>query len=369
MFVIDAEQREAMRESFARLLADRCSEADVRRIMGTQDAHDPALWAAMAEMGLLATLIPEEHGGLSGGPLEIELLMEEAGRALLPGPFLSSAVLATALLAASRDDAVKARLFPQLANGTLIGTAALAGEAGLWDGNDSAVTAAGSGEDVTLSGTADYVGDAAIAGLLLVVAGKGNARRLYEVTARDRVSVTTHRGFDLTQRIARVDFAETPAREIAGGDATAIDRALDLVRVAKAGREAGAAARNFEFTVEYLRTRIQFGRQIGGFQAMKHIAADLLIESESAVTGARAAAEALAGGAADAAETVAMASFAVNEAQGAIAFNSINMHGGIGFTWQHPAHLYLRRARFDQMFLGSNDLARDRFVALLENAA
>lgn len=367
MSVIDAEQREAMRESFARLLADRCGDAEIRRIMETEHAHDPALWQSMADMGLLAVLVPEAYDGLGGGPQEIELLMEEAGRTLLPGPFFSSAVLATALLSQSTDEAAKARLFPQLAAGTLIGTAALAGEGGKWDGNDSGVIAQGSGETVTLLGTAEYVSDGGLADLLLVVCGRGAERRLYEVTGRDGVTITSHQGFDPTMRLASIAFVATPAREVRGADAEAIDRALDLVRVAKAGREAGAAQRNFEFTVEYLKTRYQFGRLIGGFQAMKHMAADLLIESESAVSSARAAAEALATGSTVAAELVALASFAANDAQVKIGFSSINMHGGIAFTWEHSAHLYLRRARLDQFFLGSNDAARERFVTILES--
>ena len=369
MSVIDAEQREAMRETFARLLDDRCSEADMRRMIATEDAHDSALWQALAETGLLATLVPEEHGGLGGGAMEIELLMEEAGRVLLPGPFFSSAVLATALLAESGDEAAKARLLPQLADGTLIGTAALAGAAGLWNGEDSDLTASGSGETVALSGSACFVSDAAVAGLLLVVAGRGAARRLYEVTDPTELNITRNKAFDLTQRLARVDFAEVAAREIVGGDSAAIDRALDLVRIAKAGREAGAARRNFEFTVEYLHTRVQFGRQIGGFQAVKHMAADLLIESESAVSGARAAAEAHATASAEAAELIAMASFAVNEAQVKVAFDGLQLHGGIGFTYEHPCHLYLRRAWHDAKFLGPNEIARDRFVAILEMQA
>lgn len=359
---IDAEQREAMRESFARLLDDRCGEAEVRRIMAGEHAHDPDLWRAMAEMGLLATLVPEAHGGLGGGAREIELLMEEAGRVLLPGPFLSSAVLATALLVETADEAAKARLLPRLADGSLIGTAALAGEAGRWDGEDGAVVAEGD----LLSGHADYVSDGGIADLLLVVAGTGSARRLYEVTGHEGVTVSLHKGFDPTMRLARVEFERTPARALVGGDAAAIDRALELVRVAKAGREAGAARRNFEMTVEYLKTRTQFGRLIGGFQAMKHMAADLLIESESAVSAARAAADALAAGAANAAELVALASFAASDAQVAIGFAAINMHGGIAFTWEHPAHLYLRRARHEQMFLGTGEAARERFLRALE---
>lgn len=369
MAVIDAEQREAMRESFARLLSDRCSEADVRRLMASEDAHDASLWQDMAQMGLLATLVPEAHGGIEGSALEIEILMEEAGKALLPGPFLSSAVLVTALLAESRDEAAKSRLFPALADGSLIGTAALAGEAGLWDGDDGDVTAQGGGENVTLSGVANYVSDGALADLLLVVAGRGSGRKLYEVTDRAGLAVTRLQGFDLTQRLARIEFSDVKAREITGADADAIDRALDITRIALAGRQAGAAQRNFEFTVEYLRTRIQFGRQIGGFQAVKHMAADLLVESESAITGARAAAEAHAAGAANTLELTALASFAVSEAQVKIGFDSIQLHGGIGFTWEHPAHLYLRRARHDSMFLGPNNLARERFVSILEKAA
>ena len=369
MPVIDPEQREAMRESFERLLARSCSEADLRRIIASEDAHDPGLWDEIARLGLLTTLVPEEHGGIGGGAREIELLMEEAGKALLPGPFLSSGVLATAALVESSDAAAKARLLPALAVGSLIGTLAIAGESGLWDGQDGDVTSAGSGDEATLSGVASYVSDGAVAGLLLVVAGRGAERRLFEVTDRAGLSLTRLDGFDVTQRLVRIGFANVKARAITGGDAAAIDRAVDLARIALAGRQAGAAQRNFEFTVEYLRTRIQFGRPIGGFQAVKHMAADLLIEAESAISGARAAAEAHAEGADNAAELVAMASFAVSEAQVKIAFDGLQLHGGIGFTWEHPCHLYLRRAWHDSKFLGSNDLARDRFIAILEQQA
>lgn len=365
MSLIDNDSREAMRDSFARLLADRCTEADMRRIMARENAHDAALWQDIASLGVLATLVPQAYGGLGGGPQEAEVIMEEAGAVLLPGPFFSSAILATALLAQSDDAEVKARLFPALAEGRVIGTAALAGDRGLWNGEDGEVRA---NADDTLTGIASYVSDGVVADLLLVVAGVGTNRRLYEVTDRGGLSITPLKGFDLTQPLARIVFDGVRARAVAGGDAAAIDRAMDIVRVAQAGRQAGAAQRNFDFTIEYLRTRIQFGRPIGGFQAIKHMAADLLVEKESAITGARIAAERLAKSASDAEEQVAMASFAVSEAQLKIAINSIQMHGGIGYTWDHPAHLYLRRARHDQMFLGSNAQARERFVTLLEKA-
>ncbi len=369
MSTIDAGQRAAMRDSFARLLGARCTEADVRRIMATDDAHDSRLWHEMAEMGVLATLVPEAYGGLSGGPLEIEQLMEEAGKVLLPGPFFSSAVLATSLLVASTDEEAKARLLPRLADGSLIGTAVLTGEQGLWDGNDCNITVEGSAHDVRLAGTASYVSDGTLAGLILAVVGRGANRQLYELIDRAGLTVRALRTFDLTQRLASLELAGVQARSIEGGDAAAIDAALDMARVALAGREAGAAQRNFEFTVEYLRTRVQFGRPIGGFQAVKHMAADLLLESESGLTAARHAAQRLSAGAGDAAEAVAMASFAVSDSQVRIGFDSIQLHGGIGFTWEHPAHLYLRRARHDSMFLGSTRQARERFLGLVEKAS
>ncbi|MBB3860974.1 alkylation response protein AidB-like acyl-CoA dehydrogenase [Novosphingobium hassiacum] len=366
MSLIDPEARQAMRESFARLLADRCTEADVRRIMAADTAHDPDLWRAMADLGVLATLIPETFGGLGGGALEAETLMEEAGAALLPGPFFSSAVLATAMLVGSQDDDAKQRLLPALASGEIIGTVALAGPAGLWDATDGEIVVT---DGCLLSGSAHYVSDGALADLLLVVTGTGTSRQLYEVTDRTGVALTPLKTFDMTQPLAKLVLDKAEARAIVGADATAIDHALDIARVALAGRQAGAAQRNFDFTVEYLRNRVQFGRPVGGFQAIKHMAADLLIERESALTGARIAAERLAAGADDSAELVAMASFAVSEAQLKIASDSIQLHGGIGFTWDYPAHLYLRRARHDQMFLGSNAHARERFVSILEKTA
>jgi alkylation response protein AidB-like acyl-CoA dehydrogenase len=369
MSLIDDDSREAMRDSFSRLLSSLCAEPEVRRMMASEDAHDPALWNEMADLGVLAILIPEEFDGLGGGPLEVEALMEEAGAVLLPGPFFSSAILATALIVESGDAEAKARLLPALAAGTSIATAAITGSRGLWNGEDGEVVASGSGTGATLSGPACYVADGALANVLLVVAGAGAARQLYEVTDRTGLAVTALKTFDPTQPLVNMMFDKVQARAIAGGDASAIDRALDIARVAQAGRQAGAAQRNFDFTVEYLRTRIQFGRPIGGFQAIKHMAADLLVEKESAITGARIAAQKLATRTTDADEHVAMASFAVGEAQLKIAFDSIQMHGGIGYTWEHPAHLYLRRARHDQMFLGSNAQARERFIAILEKAA
>lgn len=218
-----------------------------------------------------------------------------------------------------------------------------------------------------MTGTAHYVGDAAVADIALVVAGQGAERRLFEVRRADGYAVETLTTFDRTQRLATVRLDTTQARQIEITPA-AIDAALSLARVALAGRQVGAAQRNFDFTLDYLRTRVQFGRQIGGFQALKHIAADLLVELESAKTAARHAAECLASGAADSESALAMASFTAADAQSQIAAQAIQLHGGIGFTWEHPAHLYFRRAQHDSLFLGAPEQARERFMSVMEVA-
>ena len=154
-----------------------------------------------------------------------------------------------------------------------------------------------------------------------------------------------------------------------GSKRAAIEHALNLARVALAGEQAGAARRIFDITVDYLKTRVQFGRPIGGFQAIKHMAADLLIEVESATSAARAAAQAIEDDASDRQVLVNLASFACADAFSEVAATAIQMHGGIAFTWEHPAHLYLRRARADAQLFGNSDLYRERYVAALENAA
>jgi len=369
MAAIAVEEQAAIRDSFARLLAERSAEADVRRTMETEAGYDPALWSAIAELGLTGLMVPEDHGGAAGGPVVLEALMEEAGAALLCAPYLSSAVLSAALLNRSTDAAAKARLLPAIASGERIASAALAGEKGLWTRDDVTARATPAGEAWTIDGVASYVTYGAQADLLLVAARVGESLGVFEVDpAGTGVSRTALRSFDRTQRLAQVTFAGAPSRRIAGLDERALDDALDVARVALAGQQVGAARRVFDMTVDYLKTRVQFGRPIGGFQALKHMAADLLVELESATSAARQAAAALEADAADAKTLVNLAAFACADAFLQIAASSIQMHGGIGFTWDHPAHLYLRRARADAWLLGSSDLYRDRYLAALETA-
>jgi alkylation response protein AidB-like acyl-CoA dehydrogenase len=368
MTTITAEERAAIRDGFARLLAEQCSEADVRRIMATESGHDPAQWRAIAEMGITALLVPAEHGGIGGGALEIETVMEEVGAALLAGPLLSSAVLTAGLVARSDDEEAKARLLPAIASGERIGTVALTGDAGTWDAGGVSVSARAEGNGWVLDGVASFVTSANVADLLLVIARTPDGLACFEV-APESVRIDPLETWDRTLRVSRILFENASASRLAGIDETALEDMLDVARVALAGEQAGAARKIFDMTVDYLKTRVQFGRPIGGFQAMKHMAADLLLEVESATSAARAAAQAIDADAPDREALVSLAAFACADVFAQVAAAAIQMHGGIAFTWEHPAHLYLRRARADAQLFGQSDAYRERFVAAMEKAA
>jgi alkylation response protein AidB-like acyl-CoA dehydrogenase len=277
-------------------------------------------------------------------------------------------VLAAGLLQALDDADAKTRLLPAIADGSLIATAAITGPRGTWTPEGVAVTAAAVGERWMLEGRAGFVTHGQIADVLLVAANGPDGLGIYEVDpAAAGVAVTALPTFDRTLRLAEVDFAKAPARRIASTRPAwdAVEETLDLARVALAGEQAGAGRRVLEFTVEYAKSRIQFGRAIGSFQAVKHMAADLLLESESAISAARNAARALAETDDDAKASVSLAAFACADAFSTIAATAIQMHGGIAFTWAHPAHLYLRRARANAQLFGTPAYYRERYIQQL----
>lgn len=356
-----AEDRAAMADSVRRLLADLCTEADIRRAMESEAGYDAALWTALVELGVAGLVIDPAHDGLGGGPVELEAIMEEVGAALLPAP-LFAVTMAAALIAACGDAAASDRLLPGLARGR-IATVALTGEAGTWTPEGVALAAHAHGERWFLDGTASYVLHGAAADLVLAVARIEGGFAVFEV-APDAPGLAVERlqSFDRTLRLAKMDFRHVPATRLGQAGWEAVEAMLRLALVALAGEQAGGARRVLEMTVQYAKTRIQFGRAIGSFQAIKHMAADLLLESESATSAARAAAEALASGAPDAAEAVHLAAFACADAYAKTAADAIQMHGGIAFTWAHPAHLYLRRARADLHLLGAPAYHRERFL-------
>jgi alkylation response protein AidB-like acyl-CoA dehydrogenase len=369
MTTLAAEDRTALVDALSRLLGDRCAEADVRRTMETAEGYDPALWAQLAEMGVVGLIVDEAYGGAGAGPVELELVMEAAGAALLCSPLLSSGVLAAGLIQALDDDEAKTRLLPRIADGGLIAAVALTGAKGGWTAADVEAHAAPAGEAWLLNGAAGFVIHAQNAAVLLVVARTAEGFGVFEVPADAHgLTVTALPTFDHTLRMANLGFCATPARRLASDRPAweAVEQALDLARVALAGDQAGGARRVLEITVDYAKARIQFGRQIGSFQAIKHMAANLLLETESAISAARHAAKQLADGAPDAGSAVSLAAFACADAYVAAAADAIQMHGGVAFTWAHPAHLYLRRARSGAQLFGSSNGYRERYLQQLE---
>jgi alkylation response protein AidB-like acyl-CoA dehydrogenase len=366
MTTTSLEEREAIRDAVRGLMQDRSSEAAVRSTMETSEGYDPALWTQLVDMGIVGLLIDPEYGGIGLGPVELELVMEETGAALLCSPLLSSGVLAAGLLAASGDKDAQQRLLPGIAAGTTIATVAMTGDIGTWIADGVTIEAKPANGLAALNGVASYVTHGQVANLLLVVAKTGTGFGIFEVSAdASGLSRQALPSFDKTLRLARLEFANTPALQIGQMGWPAVQSALDLALVAVAGEQAGGARRIFDMTVEYATTRIQFGRPIGGFQAIKHMAADLLIEVESSTSAARHAAEQLAEKTNQAEEAVSLAAFACAEAYSKVAAAAIQMHGGIGFTWEYPAHLFLRRARAYAQLFGPPTLYRERYLTQL----
>ncbi len=362
MATLTLEERTQLQDAVIRLLADHGAEADVRRTMETAAGYDPALWSQLGEMGVTGLVVDEAYGGAGAGPLELEAVMEAAGAALLCSPLLGSSVLAAELLQQLPEVDAKTRLLPGLAAGTTIAAAALTGDAGSWAEDGVAVTASGD----KLSGVASYVIHGQNADVLLVLARAGDDLAVFEVDPQATgVTISALPTFDHTLRLARIVFDGAPGRRLAGAAWPAVRAALDLALVGLAGEQAGGSRRVLDFTIDYARNRYQFGRAIGSFQAVKHMAADLLVETESAISAARNAAAKLAGGTADAEAAISLAAFACADAFAKTTADAVQMHGGIAFTWAHPAHLYLRRARADAQLFGTSDVHRERFLQAL----
>nr|WP_090343309.1 acyl-CoA dehydrogenase family protein [Mycolicibacterium malmesburyense]CRL74238.1 acyl-CoA dehydrogenase domain-containing protein [Mycolicibacterium malmesburyense] len=357
---ISVAERAELRTAVRELLADKCTEDDVRTVMTSEEGFDRDLWRRLAEQGVLGMVVDDEHGGLGFGTLELEAVAEETGAALLPAPFISSAVVTVALVSAAGSEDDKERLLPALADGSAIGTVAFTGSAGTWTADGVEVTA---GPDGALTGSAHYVTWGQVADVVLVVARTADGVGVFEVTPDaagfSRKPMTV---FDPTVRLSTFTFDGTPARRLGTAGWDAVQEALDHAVIASAGEQVGGSRRIFDMTVDYLKTRVQFGRQIGSFQALKHMAADLLIEVENATSAAQHAAAEKAAQTEISDGAVALAGFTCAEAYETIAMNAIQMHGGIGFTWEHPAHLFLRRARTGLQLFGGPRLHRERYL-------
>jgi alkylation response protein AidB-like acyl-CoA dehydrogenase len=363
---VSAEQEE-LRDSVRRFLADRVPITAVRELMDATDGGDPDVWAmAGQQLGLQGIAIPEEYGGSGFSFAEQAIVLEELGAALYGGPYLASAVLAANALLASDDESARKSYLPAIASGELIATLAFTEEDGSWETDATRLTATPAGDgDWRLDGRKSFVLDGHTARLILVVGRTDAGLSLFAVQAdAPGLSRTALPTLDQTRKLARLDFDAVPATLVGAdgaGDA-ALGKTLDIAAIAQAAEQLGGAQRALDMAVEYAKVRHQFGRPIGSFQAIKHRCADLLLEVESLRSAVQYAAAAVAEDSAEIPVVAALVKAYASEVYFHVAAENIQIHGGIGFTWEHDAHLYFKRAKASELFLGDATFHRERLA-------
>src|SRR5215469_4938023 len=354
-YVFTDEQQD-LRDMVRRFLAEKSPVSEVRRLMATEAGYDPAVWAQLGQLGLAGLTIPEKYGGAGRGPVEQLIVCEEMGAALLCAPYLASAVLVACALQASGDEAAQADLLPAIASGQTIATLAGPEEDGSWSPDELHATARRSGDRYLLDGRKSFVLDGMIADLILVAASSDDGPALFAVDGdAPGLSGQAMQTLDLTRKQAVLTFSSVPGRPV-GQPAAAAEIVAQAVRggmLALAAEQVGGAQRCLDMAVAYAKVRHQFGRAIGSFQAIKHMCADLLLEVESARSAAYYAAWAAQDGSDELPLVSSLAKAFCSEAYFRAAADNIQIHGGIGFTWEHDAHLYYRRAKSTELMLGT----------------
>ena len=358
-----SEEQEELRKVVKDFLNAKSSEATVRELMETESGYDPAVWSQMGEqMGLQGLIIPEEFGGSGYTYVELIVVLEEMGRRLLCAPYFATVALAANALLHCGDDAAKAKYLPGIASGETIATLAFTEANGKWDDSGITMEATKSGDGYTLSGEKMYVLDGNTASLVLVAARTGGNVSLFAVAGDapglSRESLST---MDQTRKQSRLTFADTPA-ELVGAEGQGwpvLERVLDLAAVALAAEQVGGAQECLEMAVQYAKDRVQFGRPIGSFQAIKHKCADMLLETESAKSAAYYAGWCAAELNDELPSVACLAKSYCSEAYFHTTAENIQIHGGIGFTWEHPAHLYFKRAKSSELLFGDPTYHRE----------
>jgi alkylation response protein AidB-like acyl-CoA dehydrogenase len=355
------DEQEQFRAAIRRFLQEKSPPTEVRRLMDTAAGYDPEIWRQLSEqLGLPGIHIPEQYGGAGFGMVELCIVTEEMGRALLCAPYFSTAVLATNAILNAGTEAQKLRLLPDLASGVRLAALAVTEPNGQWDPQAIEFVATPVAEGFLLEGAKSYVVDGHVADLL-VVAGRvpgsagGKGLALFTVSAdAGGVDRRLLESMDATRKIARIDFHGAHAQLLGNVNdgAKPLVRTLDQAAIALANEMVGGAQTLFDSAVNYAKLRVQFGRTIGSFQAIKHKCADMLLEMELAKSAAYYAAQAAATDDPEWPALACLAKAAASEMYLHIAAECIQIHGGIGFTWDHDTHLWFKRAKSSEVFLG-----------------
>ena len=367
-----SDDQELFRETTARFIDARCPIPRVRELADTPVAHDPALLGEAGELGWFALFVPEEHGGgtVSGSAMrDAVIVAEERGRFVQPGPFVATNVVAFAL-AREGSAAQQATYLPGLAAGEQTASWAFTARDGVPE--VGAVRATRAGDGFTLDGVASLVPEGPSAGLFLVSAaegGGGGATQFVVAADTAGVTVTPLQALDLTRRFAEVRFdsVSVPAGAVLGSPGAAqasVDAQLDVAVALTLAESIGAMRQLAEITVDYAKARIAFGRPIGSFQALKHILADISFWAEVSTAAASAASEAVADARPTASEIASIAKAYTGDAGTQLAQQCLQVHGGIGFTWEHDLHFYLRRLATDRVLYGDPEWHRERICCI-----
>jgi alkylation response protein AidB-like acyl-CoA dehydrogenase len=355
------EEQEMLRQSARGLLEKECPSTLVRRLMEDANGHDPALWQKLAELGWLGFVIPEEHGGAGLSYVDLVLVLEEMGSVLLPSPFIWTVMFAEAIKRAG-SAGQKHRFLPEIATGKLIGTLAWQEPSGSWSAEGISMPARADGAGFVLDGVKLFVNDGHLADYLLVAArtdGSGDdGVTLFAIeTKRAGITATPLKTMDQTRKLSELKFdkVKVSTDDIVGGVGTGwktLTEVLDRGKVMLAAEMMGGAQKVLDLTVDYAKVRVQFGRPIGSFQAVQHKCANMMVDIEGAKSAVYYASWAVSNDHAEAALSASVAKAAASDAFRRVSAEGIQIHGGIGFTWDHDLHLYFKRAKSTEVTFG-----------------
>ena len=367
------DEHQQFRESLRRFLKDTSAVTSVRSLMETESGYDQQVWQRLnGELGLQGLIVPEQYGGSGFGMMEMGIAMEEMGRALYCGPFFSSAVMAVTAIDLIASEDQKLRWLPQIASGDMIAALAVAesSDSDLLTSVQTCVAAADDDEGYRLTGNKRFVVSGCQADLLLVVArlpGTSGLAGLSIFAVSADAPGLSRRGLsvmDRTRKQAELQLDLTPAELIGhyGKSGRKLQMVLDLAAIALANEMVGGAEKLLQDTLDYTRLRVQFGRTIGSFQAIKHRCTDLLLAVELAKSAAYFAAESAGRDMGTLAVNASIAKAQASEVYLLAALETIQLHGGIGFTWENDTHLWFKRAKSSEVLLGDPVWHRARLV-------
>jgi alkylation response protein AidB-like acyl-CoA dehydrogenase len=363
---------EELREAIRDVLDREATSERVRGVMDGPSGHDAELWTLMAELGWTGLAIPEKYGGAGATLVELGVVLQELGRCIVPCAFTPTVVLfAGALLLAGREDQ-RAALLPRLAAGDLLASAALGGAGGRCEIESLALKAEERGAGLCLNGVADYVPEAELAERVLVAArtpGSGTALVIID-PRHEAVEITPQPAFDPTRRFSRLvlrDLVVSQESMLGDGSSGAAlrERLIDLGAIALACDSRGGAGRVLDATVAYMKERRQFDRPVASFQALKHRCVEMMMRVEASGASVGLALEAFAREREEARVAASEAKFCAGDSYVHVAKEGLQMHGGVGFTWEYDCHLYLKRALLNQALLGDARWHRDRVADLV----